>query len=228
MRRFFHQRVGERAESLQERLLLALGECAERLFEGTRSCGQPRADSRLRLRREPDDGATPVGRILPAGEEAVILELAGERRRGGEGQAELAGEFADGALSLAADLGEQRDVPAPERCAFHQFEQLGRRAAPRPEAAHDTPQLLPELGDLLLFGYHRVTIIVEEVRGGGTHMCGGHHHRHHGRRGFRGYPNREQWVDRLQAYREHLEEELRNVQELIERLGETQAPAETV
>ena len=43
-------------------------------------------------------------------------------------------------------------------------------------------------------------------------MCGGHHHR--GRRGFRGYPNREQWVDRLQAYREHLEAELQNVQEL--------------
>ncbi len=56
-------------------------------------------------------------------------------------------------------------------------------------------------------------------------MCGGHHHR---RRGFRGYPNREQWVDRLQAYREHLEEELKNVQELIDRLGEQQAPAETV
>ena len=57
-------------------------------------------------------------------------------------------------------------------------------------------------------------------------MCGGHHH--HRRRGFRGYPNREQWVERLQAYRGHLEEELRNVQELIERLGEQQAPAETV
>ncbi|HEY2776646.1 MAG TPA: hypothetical protein VGI77_01980 [Gaiellaceae bacterium] len=58
-------------------------------------------------------------------------------------------------------------------------------------------------------------------------MCGGHHH--HRRRGFRGYPNREQWVDRLQAYREHLEEELKNVQELIERLGETAQPtAETV
>ena len=57
-------------------------------------------------------------------------------------------------------------------------------------------------------------------------MCGGHHH--HRRRGFRGYPNREQWVDRLQAYREHLEAELKNVQELIERLGETPAPAETV
>jgi hypothetical protein len=49
-------------------------------------------------------------------------------------------------------------------------------------------------------------------------MCGGHHHRR-GRRGRRGYPNREQWVERLQSYREHLEGELKNVQELIERLG---------
>jgi len=46
-------------------------------------------------------------------------------------------------------------------------------------------------------------------------MCGGHHHR----RGRRGYPNREEWVERLQSYREHLEGELKNVQELIERLG---------
>ena len=46
-------------------------------------------------------------------------------------------------------------------------------------------------------------------------MCGGHHHR----RGRRGYPNREAWVERLQSYREHLEGELKNVQELIERLG---------
>jgi hypothetical protein len=57
-------------------------------------------------------------------------------------------------------------------------------------------------------------------------MCGGRHH--HRGRGFRGYPNREQWVDRLQSYREHLEEELKNVQELIERLGEQPQPAETV
>ena len=47
-----------------------------------------------------------------------------------------------------------------------------------------------------------------------------------GRRGFRGYPNREQWADRLQAYREHLEEELKNVQELIERLGRATAKGE--
>jgi hypothetical protein len=47
-------------------------------------------------------------------------------------------------------------------------------------------------------------------------MCGGHHHR----RGRRGFPNREEWVDRLQSYREHLEGELKNVQELIEKLGD--------
>jgi len=52
-------------------------------------------------------------------------------------------------------------------------------------------------------------------------MCRGHRSR-----GFRGYPNREQWVDRLQAYREHLEGELKNVQELIERLGEAPKEAE--
>ena len=47
--------------------------------------------------------------------------------------------------------------------------------------------------------------------------------------GSAGYPNREEWAERLQAYREHLESELRNVQELIERLGETPKPtAETV
>jgi hypothetical protein len=56
-------------------------------------------------------------------------------------------------------------------------------------------------------------------------MCREHHH--HGRgRGFRGYPNREQWIDRLEAYRTHLEDELKNVQELLERLGDKPAPAE--
>ena len=57
-------------------------------------------------------------------------------------------------------------------------------------------------------------------------MCGGHHH--HRRRGFRGYPNREQWAERLQAYREHLEAELKNVKELIERLGDAPQQTETV
>jgi hypothetical protein len=52
-------------------------------------------------------------------------------------------------------------------------------------------------------------------------MCRGHHHR-----GRRGYPNREEWAERLRSYREHLEQELKNVEELIERLGDPQ-PAQT-
>ena len=50
-------------------------------------------------------------------------------------------------------------------------------------------------------------------------------------RGFRGFgrggfPSREEWLERLQAYQQHLEEELRNVQEVIERLGPS-SPQET-
>jgi uncharacterized protein YhaN len=53
-------------------------------------------------------------------------------------------------------------------------------------------------------------------------MHRGHHHR--GRFGRRGFPNREQLVERLQGYREHLQSELRNVDELLERLAD--APQE--
>jgi ribosomal protein L19E len=58
-------------------------------------------------------------------------------------------------------------------------------------------------------------------------MCREHHH-HGRRRGFRGYPNREQWIDRLEAYRTHLEDELKNVQELLERLGDKPAQPEAI
>jgi hypothetical protein len=62
-------------------------------------------------------------------------------------------------------------------------------------------------------------------------MCG-HGHRGFGRGyGFRGFgrggfPDREQWLERLQAYQRQLEEDLKNVQELIERLGPP-APQQT-
>jgi hypothetical protein len=50
-------------------------------------------------------------------------------------------------------------------------------------------------------------------------------HRHHGRgHGRHGYPTPEQWAERLQAYRTHLEAELKNVNELLGRLGEPQQP----
>jgi hypothetical protein len=63
-------------------------------------------------------------------------------------------------------------------------------------------------------------------------MCGGHHeHRGHGRgfRGFgrRGFPSRDVWVERLQSYEQHLEQELKNVRDVIERLGEGEAPQQT-
>jgi len=55
-------------------------------------------------------------------------------------------------------------------------------------------------------------------------MCGhGDHVRGHRARGFRGFgrggfPNREEWLERLQGHQQRLEEDLRNVQDLIERL----------
>ena len=44
-------------------------------------------------------------------------------------------------------------------------------------------------------------------------MCGSHGHR----RG-RGFPDREQLVERLQRYQEHLDGEQKKVKELLERL----------
>ena len=60
-------------------------------------------------------------------------------------------------------------------------------------------------------------------------MCGGHHEhrgRGYGFRGFgrRGFPDRQTWVERLQAYQQHLESELENVKDVIERLGGTESP----
>jgi hypothetical protein len=45
-------------------------------------------------------------------------------------------------------------------------------------------------------------------------MCGSHGRR----RGRRGFPDREQLVERLQRYQEHLDGEQKKVKELLERL----------
>jgi hypothetical protein len=53
-------------------------------------------------------------------------------------------------------------------------------------------------------------------------MHRGHHH-HHGRgpfRGRHGIPSREESVERLRAYRTHLEAELAKVDELLGRLAD--------
>ena len=61
--------------------------------------------------------------------------------------------------------------------------------------------------------------------GGSRHERG--HHRGPGFRGFgrRGFPSREEWVQRLQAYEQRLQEDLKNVQELIGSLAPPPAPS---
>ena len=64
-------------------------------------------------------------------------------------------------------------------------------------------------------------------------MCHGHdehaeHGRPHGRRGRRGFPNRQKLVERLQGYQQHLEAELANTRDLLDRLGDAPEPAAEV
>lgn len=65
-------------------------------------------------------------------------------------------------------------------------------------------------------------------------MCGSHHGRQRGfgARGFgfrgRGFPSREEWLERLRAYRQQLEDDLKNVQDLIDQLGSGEQPVSQV
>ena len=65
-------------------------------------------------------------------------------------------------------------------------------------------------------------------------MCGSHHGRQRGSgaRGFgfrgRGFPSRDEWLERLQAYRQQLEDDLKNVQDLIDQLGRGEQPVSQV
>ena len=53
-------------------------------------------------------------------------------------------------------------------------------------------------------------------------MCGTHGHRYgeRGRRHFRRFGNREEWLGRLEEYQRDLEQELADVADLIRRLKE--------
>ena len=55
-------------------------------------------------------------------------------------------------------------------------------------------------------------------------MCGEHGHR----RRHRGFPDREQLVDRLQRYQQHLDHEQQKVKELLERLADPQEQPQQV
>jgi len=154
MRRFFHQRVGEGGESFQEGVLLGRRQRCERLLERPRPRREPTSHRLLGRGSETDHGTAAVGGVLRAGDQPALLELARERRRGGEGQSELARELADRPVAFAAHLGEERDVPPAERGTLDELEQLRRRPAARPHPPHHPAQLEPELRDSVVIRYH--------------------------------------------------------------------------
>jgi hypothetical protein len=154
----------------------------------------------------------------------VLLEVAGELARRGERQLELARELADAPLSLGPYLREDRDVAAAERrVALDEREQVGRRPPARPEPAHHAAECVAQRGQLSI-GYHSITITPSERKEVRLQMCGRHHHR----LGRRGFPSREQLVERLEGYREHLQDELKNVEELLQRLADEPQQTTTV
>jgi hypothetical protein len=69
-----------------------------------------------------------------------------------------------------------------------------------------------------------------EDESGDRHEHGPRHHRGSGFRGFgrRPFPSSDEWVQRLQGYEQRLQEDLKNVQELIARLGAPTTPSTEV
>ena len=119
------------------------------MLEGEAAAREPGPNLVLGEGVQVDDGAAPVVGVLAPVDEVVGLELGRELARGGEREAELARELADGSLALGADVGEHRHVPAAERrLPVHELEQLRRGSPPGPEPAHDPPQEGPELVQL--------------------------------------------------------------------------------
>lgn len=58
------------------------------------------------------------------------------------------------------------------------------------------------------------------------HHRGGHERGFRGGFGRRGFPSRDEWLERLEAHRERLEQDLANVRDLIQRLqGDAPGPA---
>lgn len=56
----------------------------------------------------------------------------------------------------------------------------------------------------------------------------GHRHRHRGfGRGYRRFPNREEWLRRLEEYQRDLEQEIADVADVIKHLRSSETPAGT-
>ena len=95
----------------------------------------------------------------------MLLEVARQLARGREGEVELARQLTDAPLAVRPDLCQQAHVPAAEgRIAAHELQELRRGAAPGPEPAHHPAQEAAQFRELIVVGYHRVTIIGSEER----------------------------------------------------------------
>jgi hypothetical protein len=153
--RFFHQRVTEDAESLQEAGALVLRQRAQRLLERLVPPREPRAHLPLRQRVQVDDRSAPIVGVLAAADELVVLEVARELARGGEGEPELRCDLADRPPALGRHVREHGDVPRAERwAAADEREQLRGGPTAPPQPAQDAAQEQAQLGDLLSNSYH--------------------------------------------------------------------------
>ena len=116
------------------------------------------------------DGAPPVGGVLAPLDQAMVLELPRQLAHRGQREAERRGELGGRLLALGPDVSEEGHMPPAERrVAVDEREQLAGRAPAAPQAAHHAPEGIAELRELLLFCYHRITII--ESEGGGERTC---------------------------------------------------------
>ena len=148
-------------EAFQKGFALGLGERGERPLERPVAAREPRPHLRRGERVQVDDRPAPVVRVLAAAHEAVILELAGELARGGQGELQLARELTDRPLALGADVGQDGHVPPREpRLARHECEQLVGRPPPLPEAAHHPAQVVPKRVQLPALRYHCASVII--------------------------------------------------------------------
>jgi hypothetical protein len=152
---FFHQLVGERPQSLQERLALGRVEARERVPQRLVAAVEPCFHVLLAERVQVDDRAPLVLDRLAAVHEAPLLEVASEAARGGQGDAELVRQLADGPRALGPDLDQERDVAAPDpRLPVQERLEVGGRPPAPPEAAEHLAEEPAELDHLWIGSPH--------------------------------------------------------------------------
>lgn len=147
---FFHQRVAERGESLQERLLLGGSECRERVPQRLVAPVEPGAHAVFGEGVQVDHRPAAILGVLSPPNEHVSFELRCELAGGRQGDAKNPCELTDRLPLLLADEREHPDVaPADRRLALDQLCELTGGTPPRPEPAHHPAQLVAQHAQLL-------------------------------------------------------------------------------